>query len=202
MRSPVIAVTGGIATGKTTVAGIIADRGGAVVDCDAIGHEALETDEVRRGIGRVFGTDVMTPSGRVSRAKLARIVFSDGCRLEELNAVIRPVLKGMIRDEVFAARRTERYIVLDAVLYFQYKFRFKVDLVVRTAASEGTRSKRLMARDGMTRKKALERIERQEPLEDGWRMADVTVRTDIPMPRLRERVSRIRDRFLASRGLL
>ncbi len=202
MRKPVIAVTGGIATGKTTVAGIIADRGGTIVDCDSIGHAALETGEVRKGIERVFGADVMTPSGRVSRVKLGRAVFSGGGRLEDLNAVIRPVLKGMIRDEVFALRRTGRYIVLDAVLYFQYKFSFKVDLVVRTVASEEARSKRLMRRDGMTRKEALERIERQKYLEKGWRMAGVTVRTDIPMPRLRERVSRIRDGFLASRGLL
>jgi dephospho-CoA kinase len=202
MRRPVVVVTGGIATGKTTVAGIFADRGGVVLDCDEIGHEALEIDEVKKGIERVFGADVMTPSGKVSRARLGRVVFSDRRRLEELNAVIRPVLKDMIRDEVFALRRTAGYIVLDAVLYFQYKFRFKVDLVVRTVASKETRSKRLVERDGMTRKEALERMERQEYLEKGWRMADVTVRTGVPMPRLRDRVSRLRDRFLASRGLL
>lgn len=202
MRRPVIAVTGGIATGKTTVAGIMADRGGAVVDCDAIGHAALETGEVREGIERVFGADVLTPSGGVSRVKLGRVVFSDGRMLERLNGVIRPVLKEMIRDEVFELKRRNAYIVLDAVLYFQYKFRFKVDLVVRTVAPDGTRAARLAARDGMTRKEALTRIERQKHLEKGWRMADVTVRTDVPMPRLRERVSGIRNRFLASRGLL
>jgi len=202
MRTPIIVVTGGIATGKTTVARMIAGPGGPVIDCDDIGHAALETDEVKRGIERIFGTRVLTPAGRVSRVKLGRAVFSDGRMLAKLNGVIRPVLKGMIRDEVFALRRTARYIVLDAVLFFQYKFKFKVDLVIRTVASKDMRTKRLMTRDGMTRKEALERIERQEHLEKGWRRADMEVRTDMPMTRVAERVSRIRDRFLDSRGLL
>lgn len=202
MRKPIIVVTGGIATGKTTVARIIAGRGGHVIDCDAIGHEALEREEVKRSIERIFGDRVLTPAGRVSRVKLGRAVFSDGRMLDKLDGIIRPVLKEMIRDEVFTLRRTARYIVLDAVLFFQYKFRFKVDLVIRTLASREMRTKRLMARDGMTRKEALERIERQGRHEKGWSLADMSVRTDKPITRLNERVSRIRDRLLASRGLL
>ena len=202
MSTPIIVVTGGIATGKTTVARMIAGRGGPVIDCDDIGHLALESDEVKMGLERAFGNRVLTPAGRISRVKLGRIVFSDGRMLEKLDGVIRPVLKGMIRDKVLALRRTARYIVLDAVLFFQYKFRFKVDLVIRTVASRDTVAKRLMTRNGMTRKEALERIERQKHLEEGWRRADVAVRTDMSMTRVEERVSRIRDRFLDSRGLL
>jgi dephospho-CoA kinase len=202
MRTPIIVVTGGIATGKTTVARMLAGRGGRLVDCDAIGHAALERKGVRKGIERAFGKAVLTPSGRISRSKLGRAVFSDGRKLEELNGIIRPELKRMIRDEVRTLGRTAEYIVLDAVLYFQYKFRFKVDLVVRTAASRDARVRRLLSRDGMTRREALERIERQKHLETDWDGADMTVRTDVPMSRLRERVSRIRDRFLRSSGLL
>jgi dephospho-CoA kinase len=202
MRTPIIVVTGGIATGKSTVARMLADRRGTVIDCDAIGHAALESNEVKRDIERFFGPGALTPAGRVSRAKLGRIVFCDGRMLERLNGVIRPVLKKMIEDEVSARRGSAGYIVLDAVLYFQYKFRFKVDLVIRTVASREARIGRLVTRDGMTRMEALERIERQEHLERGWRTADVTVRTGISLPKLRERVSRIRDRFLASHGLL
>lgn len=202
MRTPVIVVTGGIATGKTTVARIVAERGGAVIDCDEIGHAALESDEVKAEVVDRFGSGVLTRAGRVSRTRLGRIVFSNGSGLEDLNGIIRPVLARMIGEEVAVRRRSASYIVLDAVLYFQYTFRFKVDLVIRTAASRETRVERLEKRDGMTRREALERINGQEYLEKGWRMADVTVRTDIPMSSLRERVSRVRDRLLASRGLL
>ena len=202
MRRPIIVVTGGIATGKTTVAQMIAGRGGTLIDCDGVGHSALQREEVKKGIERVFGKRVLTPSGNVSRVKLGRIVFADGRMLEELNGLIRPVLEEMIRDEVFQPGRTTGYIVLDAVLFFQYKFRFKVDLVIRTVASRETRAKRLMKRDGMTKKEALERMERQKHLEKGWDMADMAVRTDVPITRLEERISRIRDHFLSSRGLL
>lgn len=202
MRVPIIVVTGGIATGKTTVARMIADRGGGLIDCDAIGHSALESGNVKRDIEQLFGKGVLTPSGRISRVKLGRVVFSDGRKLERLNGVIRPVLKEMIREEVLSLRRTSRYIVLDAVLFFQYKFRFKADLVIRTVASKDTRVKRLVKRDGMTRKDALERIESQKHLEKCWAQADLTVRTDLHMARLEVRVTRICDRFLASQGLL
>jgi len=202
MRTPIIVVTGGIATGKTTVAVMCAERGGTLIDCDAMGHAALDSDEVRRGIVDRFGPAVLTRAGRVSRAKLGRAVFSDGRMLETLNAVIRPVLERMIQGEVSARRKDSEYIVLDAVLFFQYTFRFKADLVIRTVAPRETRIARLEKRDGMTRLEALKRIERQRYLEEGWRTADVAVRTDVPMPILRKRVSRIRDRFLDSRGLL
>ncbi len=202
MRSPIVVVTGGIATGKSTVARIFSERGGALIDCDAIGHEALDSDDVKRDVVRRFGRRVLTPSGRVSRVKLGRLVFSDDRLLERLNRIIRPALQGMIRDEVAERRKNARYIVLDAVLFFQYTFRFKVDLVIRTDAPRGVRVGRLVRRDKMARTEALDRVERQEHLERDWRRADMTVRTDVPMPRLRRRVAGIRDRFLESHGLL
>jgi dephospho-CoA kinase len=196
MRKPVIVVTGGIATGKSTVARVIAGRGGTVIDCDAVGHAALESVEVKPRLERAFGKGILTPSGRVSRLKLGRIVFSEQRKLDTLNRLIRPTLRKMIGGEISRLRRGADYIVLDAVLYFQYTFRFKVDLVVQTLASKGTRLKRLMARDGMGKSEAYRRIERQEPLTDDWRKADITIRTDGSIDRVIEEAARIRDRFL------
>ena len=202
MRRPIMVVTGGIATGKTTVARILAGRGGGIVDCDEIGHEALDHPEVKSAIRRLFGEEVITPSGAVSRVRLGRKVFSDKRLLERLNDSIRPVLGRMIRDEVFTLRRRSPYIVLDAVLYFQYTFRFKVDIVIRTVASKETRVERLVTRDHMSEREALDRIEMQKHLEEGWARADMSVSTDIPIGRLEERVSRIRDDFLDAHGLI
>ena len=84
MRVPVIGVTGPIASGKTTVARIIAAAGGALVDCDALGARALEAPEVRASIVDAFGAGVLGAGGSVSRAKLARIVFASDRDLERL----------------------------------------------------------------------------------------------------------------------
>lgn len=198
MRKPLIVVTGGIATGKTTVARVLAEAGGTVIDCDRIGHEALDRNEVRGRLVRLFGKRILTPSGRVSRTKLGRLVFEDQSKLDDLNRAIRPVLKRMISAEVMRRRTSAEYIVLDAVLYFQYKFRFKADLVVRTVASTATRLERLETRDGIDTREALERVARQEPCAAGWRRADISIRTDGPIERVIDRANRIRDRFLRS----
>ncbi len=198
MRKPVIVVTGGIATGKTTVARALAAAGGSVIDCDRIGHDALDAKEVKRSLTRAFGKDILTRSGRISRARLGAVVFADQTKLDLLNRSIKPFLKRMISAEVMRRRKKAEYIVLDAVLYFQYKFRFKVDLVVRTVASKKARLERLDERDGMKAEKALDRISRQEPLEAGWRKADISIRTDVPVERVIEKANRIRERFLRS----
>ena len=87
--------------------------------------------------------------------------------------------------------------MLDAVLLFQYKFRFKVDYVVATRASRGKRIARIMRRDGVSRGEALARIERQRKLESEWAKADVSIATDRKLADVRAEAGRIRDRFLA-----
>jgi dephospho-CoA kinase len=196
MRVPVIGVTGPIASGKTTVARCIAGSRGTLVDCDALGARALAASDVRRRLVAAFGADVLDVDGVVSRSKLARRVFASDRDLERLNRIVRPSLKRIITDEVLKRRMRAEYIVLDAVLLFQYKFRFKVDYVVVTKASLTTRMRRIMERDRISRAEALARIERQRNLEDGWARADVVLATDGSIARLRSEAARVRDRFL------
>ena len=201
MRVPVIGVTGPIASGKSTVARFIAGDRGALIDCDALGARALETAEVRAKLVDEFGAGVLDRAGAVSRPKLGRIAFSSDRDLERLNRVVRARLKRIITDEVLKRRANAEYIVLDAVLLFQYKFRFKVDYVVATRASLAMRVKRTIARDRISRAEALARIERQKSLEAGWAKADVVLVTDGPIARVKSEAVRIRNRFLArSRG--
>ena len=197
MRPPVIVVTGAIASGKTLVATVLADRGGTLVDCDSLARRVYDNDELLRRLVEVFGDGILTPSGRVSRVRLAKKVFSDESLLERLNELVRPFVTRIINETMRRLRTETRYIVLDAVLFFQYKFRFKVDLVVLAEASVETRLRRMMRRDGFSRKEALMRIERQTPLEREWAKADVTVRTDVPKKRVIAAAVDIRDRFIA-----
>ena len=197
MKAPVIVVTGPIASGKTTVAKVIAGKEGVLVDCDKIGHQVINREEVKIRLTEYFGKDILDKSGRVVRKKLAEIAFSSPRMVAKLNRAVKPVLKREITSIVLSLREKSRYIVLDAVLFFKYKFRFKVDLVVVTMVSPEIRLKRLMRRDGVDEAHARKRIEIQSELEDDWDRADYVVDTSRPLREVLDDAERIRKEFLA-----
>jgi dephospho-CoA kinase len=196
-RVPIIAVTGGIASGKTTVAKLVAGRRGAYIDCDALGHRVLAYREVRRRLVAAFGGEVLAPSGAISRRRLGRIVFSSDRNMARLNRIVKPSLTRLIAAEVRKRRERARYIVLDAVLLFQYTFSFKVDCVIVTRAPRRTRLARIMRRDRVPKAEALERIERQRAMRTAWQRADIRVSSDRPLSEMRGVAAAIRNRVLA-----
>ena len=196
MNIPLIVVTGPIASGKSTVAKIMAESGGVYVDADMLAHEALDDPGFVAKLGEEFGPGVLGDNGKVSRLRLARTVFPDQKKLDRLNAIIRPYVKKLAREKLKELEKTSRYIVLDAVLFLQYKFRFKADLVVLTDAPEEVRIRRMMRRNGFDRKEAELRIERQKELFEDWEKAGVRLDTDIPLAEVRKEAARIRERFL------
>ncbi|MBN1885940.1 MAG: dephospho-CoA kinase [Candidatus Krumholzibacteriota bacterium] len=200
MRQPLIVVTGGIASGKSTVARVMADRGGVLLDADELAHRALDEPGFRESIVGAFGEGVLTRTGRVSRTRLGRLVFAEDGRLETLNRFVKPFVKQIIEDEVARLAPGDRYIVLDAVLFFQYTFTFGADLSILTTAPEETRIRRMIRRDGLTPAEARERIDRQRPLEEGWRQADVVIDTGGPKSRMIAAAEKVRDRFLSPDG--
>lgn len=196
MKIPLIVVTGPIASGKSTVAKIMAEGGGVYVDADILAHEALNDPDFIKTLGEEFGPDVIGDDGRVSRLRLAGAVFSDQKRLDRLNTIIRPYVKKLAREKLKELEATSKYIVLDAVLFLQYKFRFKADLVVLTHAPEEVRISRMMRRNGFDRNEAEQRIERQKGLFADWERAGVRLDTDMPLAALKKEAARIRDVFL------
>jgi dephospho-CoA kinase len=196
MKVPLIVVTGPIASGKSTVAKVMAEGGGVYVDADMLAHAALEDPGFIEKLGDEFGPDVMGDDGKISRLRLAGTVFSDQKKLDRLNALIRPYVKKLAREKLNELAKTSKYIVLDAVLFLQYRFRLKADLVVLTGAPEDVRIRRMMRRNGFDRKEAEQRIERQKDLVADWEKAGVRLDTDIPLAMLRKKAARIKDEFL------
>jgi dephospho-CoA kinase len=201
MKVPLIVVTGPIASGKSTVARIMARKGGTYIDADELAHEALDDPEFKAALKAEFGGYVLTADGRISRLKLAGLVFPDQKKLDKLNTIIRPFVKRIARDRLLELAETSRYIVLDAVLYLQYKFSLKADLVVLTDAPEEVRVKRMMLREGFGRKEAEMRIERQRSLFEDWKRADIQLDTDRPLDEVIRDAERIRDEFLSRRDI-
>jgi dephospho-CoA kinase len=196
MKVPLIVVTGPIASGKSTVAKVMAEAGGVYVDADILAHEALGVPDFIKKLGEEFGPDVIGDDGRVSRLRLAGVVFPDQKKLDRLNVIIRPYVKKLAREKLKELESTSKYIVLDAVLFLQYKFRFKADLVVLTDAPEEVRIRRMMRRNGFDRREAEQRIERQKGLFADWERAGIRLDTDMPLAALKKEAARIRDSFL------
>jgi dephospho-CoA kinase len=200
MKVPLIVITGPIASGKSTVAREMAARGGVYVDADSMAHKALEDTGFIEKLKEEFGSEVLAEDGKVSRLRLAGIVFSDQSKLDMLNRIIRPYVKKLTRERLNELAETSEYIVLDAVLFLQYKLRFKADMVVMTDAPEEVRIRRMMRRNGFNREEAELRIERQRDLFEDWEKAGVRLNTDMPMAELKKEVGRIREEFLEGYG--
>lgn len=199
MRKPVIGVTGPIASGKTTVARAIAGRYGALIDCDALAHRALEDPAVLRRLAAAFGRGILTPSGRISRRRLREEAFASERSLERLNAVVRPRVRRIIEEAVEREmHRRSRYIVLDAVLLFRYIFKFKIDFAVAARAPAAQRLERIMKRDGVSRAEGMRIMRRQRGLEGDWKKADAAIDTGAPLAEVRREARRLRDEFLAA----
>ena len=121
----VVGLTGGIASGKTTVSGLLAARGAYIIDADTIGHQVLLPDgEAYPDVVATFGTEILEGDGTISRAKLGDIVFSAPERLEALNAISHPNMAGRMSREIRQVRgrpATEQppVIVLDAAILFE-----------------------------------------------------------------------------------
>jgi dephospho-CoA kinase len=196
MKIPLIVVTGPIASGKSTVARIMAEGGGVYVDADMLAHAALEDPGFIEKLRAEFGREIMGDDGRVSRLRLAGTVFPDQKKLDRLNVIIRPYVKKLAAEKLKELEETASYIVLDAVLFLQYKLRFKADLVVLTDAPEEVRIRRMMRRNGFDRREAELRIERQKDLFADWEKAGVRLGTDIPLASLKKEAANIRDMFL------
>lgn len=196
----VIGVTGGIASGKSTVARFVAGRRGALLDCDALAHRVYDDPVVRRRIVAAFGCDVLTPSGKISRRRLAKIVFADGRALRRLEDIVRPGVRQIIEYAVAKARCRGAYIVLDAILLFQYTFTFDIDFAIVARAPRATRIRRIMSRDRISKAEAVAILDRQRGLEKDWGRADAVIDTGRPLAEVRRDAERARDRFLASRG--
>jgi len=152
MRPRVIGLAGGVASGKSTVAGLLAEMGAAVVDADRIGHAVLDEPEVREAVRGRWGDEVMSPGGGVDRGRLAAIVFKRPEDLRALNGLTHPRIRERMRREIehWAAEERAPLIVLDAALLFEGGLDGWCDGVVFVEAGEAARGRRAQQSRGWT----------------------------------------------------
>jgi dephospho-CoA kinase len=174
-----IALTGGIATGKSYVLSRLRAAGVPVVDADVLARAAVRPGSA--GLAAVidrFGRELVMPDGTLDRARLAAIVFQDNAARRDLEAIVHPFVRHEI-DEFFRALPADvPFAVADIPLLYETGRQRQFEKVIVVACARETQLQRVMARGGQTRADAERRIAAQLPIDAKVTLADYVIRTD------------------------
>jgi dephospho-CoA kinase len=173
----VIGLTGGIATGKNSIAAFFQAKGAVVIDADQLAREAVEPgSRGLAGVVEAFGSDVLGLDGRLDRGRLGELVFSDSGRRSQLEAVLHPEIKRLAEERIAsAAGAGHRVIFYMAPLLIEAGVADRVDEVWVVTVRPEVQLERLMLRDGISRDQAQRMIDSQMPLAEKEKCGRVVI---------------------------
>jgi dephospho-CoA kinase len=174
-----VALTGGIATGKSYCLARFASLGAPVIDADRLARDAVARGS--RGLEAVtarFGGSILLPDGSLDRASLGRIVFNDRAARADLEAIVHPEVYRRIGEWFATLPPGTRIAIADIPLLFETGQHHGFDRVIVTACTPAEQLRRLITRDGLTPAEARARVEAQWPIEEKVARADYVIRTD------------------------
>ncbi len=204
--APVIGLTGGVASGKSSVATLFAEHGCAVIDADSVGHAVLELPAVKERLVGRFGPAVVVghgPSGsaepRVDRKALAAIVFADPEARQALEAIVHPLMRARFLEEfekeLGPGRATGRPVVLDAAILREAGWDDLCDLVVFVDAPRAERLRRATQNRGWSLQNFTAREGAQWPCQRKQLQSDFVISSNVPLTSLHHEVERILATF-------
>ncbi|PLX86270.1 MAG: dephospho-CoA kinase [Desulfuromonas sp.] len=173
----ILGITGGIASGKSTVTDVFRSLGAAVVSADELSREVVRpgTPTLER-IVQAFGPGILRSDGTLDRKALGEIVFSDPAMRERLNAITHPAIAARAEERLRSlVLEGERLIVYEAPLLFEAGAEKRVDEVLVVTVDEPTQLERLMARDGIGEAEARGRVAAQMPQAEKASRADFVI---------------------------
>jgi len=191
----VLGLTGGIATGKTTVADMLRSLGAKVISADEVVHAMFEPGmPVWHAVVREFGDGILTRDKKIDRAKLGKLVFGDPVARRKLEAMVHPSVLAYLDREAKRFRSSgEGVLVLEIPLLVETSSFSLVDKVLVVSAEQETQIHRLERRNGVSREEATRRISSQRPMTEKIRHADWVVTTDGALRATKEQVSKVWD---------
>jgi dephospho-CoA kinase len=169
-----LGLTGGIGSGKSTVAKVFQELGVAVYYADNEAKKFLFQDKIKKDLQAIFGPSVINGEGEVDKAVLASIVFTDEKQLAKLNALIHPLLENDFL-KWSEKKSNEKYIVKEAAILFEAGFDKSVDKILTISAPVDERIERVMKRDQVNRQQVLDRISKQWTDEQREAKSDFTI---------------------------
>lgn len=196
----VIGLTGGIASGKSVISGMLEQWGAVVIDADRIGHEAFLPDtDIWREVVAAFGSDILGENREIDRSKLADVVFRNPDALERLNRIMHPLMHQIAEKKIEALRdRGADIVVLEAALLIEAQWTDLVDQVWVVTAPESAVIDRLCNQKGFTEEQAKARIKSQMPSAERSRYADIVIENNSDLNSLREEVEGVWQRLRPS----
>lgn len=186
----VVGLTGGIGSGKSTVAEMLREKGAALLSADLAGHEVYEPGRPAwQEIVDAFGRDVLAADGTIDRKKLGPIVFSDPDALARLNAITHPRMKELMREKLRELEEQGAALtVLEAALLFDASWEDLTDEVWVTVVPPQVAAERAAERSKISVEQALDRVKAQMSDEERVRRSHVTIGTDCPLEAMRGQI--------------
>jgi dephospho-CoA kinase len=192
----IIGLTGGILSGKSTIAQMLAEKGAAIIDADKLAHEAYKPKtKLNQELVDEFGTSIRKTDGSIDRKKLSGIVFGNPEALSRLNAIVHPRIREMAKAKIELFRKKGApVVVLEGALLIEAKWTDLADEVWVALAPAEVAVKRLKERGGLTENEALARIQTQLPAAERAKHADVIINTDCKLSDVSAQIDRLWNR--------
>jgi len=190
----IVGLTGGIASGKTTVANMFKNEGAYIIDVDKISREVVEPGKLGwQEVIKTFGEEILNRDKTINRKKLGDIAFSDGEKRRILEKIIHPKVyseKQKLINQI-KEKDKEAIIIIDIPLLIEANQQKTVDKVILVYVSPQTQIERLIKRDGFNLEEAKKRIFAQMPIESKKKYADYIINNEAPLEMVRKEVKSI-----------
>jgi dephospho-CoA kinase len=191
---PVIGLTGNIATGKSTVARMLADLGALTIDADRVAHEVMQPGTpVHASILAAFGEEILGADGAIDRVRLGEIVFSNPVALERLERIVHPAVIEAVDRRIASASAP---VVVEAIKLIEAGMATRYDSLWVTTCPAEEQIRRLMVDRNLTREEAELRVRVQPPQEEKIARADVVIDTGATLAETRAQVRAAWERTL------
>jgi len=195
----VIGLTGGIASGKSTVAAKLKKLGAAVIDVDILARGVVSKGEIAYNrIVQCFGENILLPSGEINRKRLGSIVFSDKEKLALLNSITHPEIISRVKDKIRELKVSgKRIIVVDAAILIEMGLHKYVDSVWVVIVDRDTQIRRLIERDKFDYKDSENRINSQFTNEVRKKYADVIIDNNKPVEEVEKKLEELWNNIIS-----
>ena len=189
----VIGITGGIASGKSSVSTFIRELGFSVIDADVVAREVVEPgEEAYHEIVKEFGESILMPEGDINRAALGDLIFHNEDKRLKLNSIVHPAVRKRMRELAEKAFQDgAETVFMDIPLLFESKLTFMVEKTLLVYVDEEIQLTRLMKRNNLSEKDALARIASQMPLKEKKALAEAVVDNNGDLEETKEQVRQV-----------